>query len=114
MSAILSLRKCTPIASLAFSVFHGFRTIQRCLSPLILGKDIPTNGRMFRQALTFGSFSRSSGFATVIISGLVSEIAQTLVTIGVDLTTDEDGRDIQRRFDEIERLPGNQISHVSA
>jgi len=61
-----------------------------------------------------GSLSRSSGFATVIITGLSSEIAQTLVTIGVDLTKAEDGRDLQRGIEETERLPGNQISHVSA
>jgi len=47
------------------------------------------------------------------VTGVSSEIAQTLVTIGVDLTKDEDGRALQRRIEEIERLPGNQISRVS-
>jgi hypothetical protein len=60
-----------------------------------------------------GGSWRSFGFATVIVTGVSSEIAQTLVTIGVDLTKDEDGRALQRGIEEIERLPGNQISRVS-
>jgi len=52
--------------------------------------------------------------ATVIVSGLSSEIAQTLVTIGVDLTKMKTVGDLQGGIEEAERLLGYQIvSQVS-
>ena len=52
--------------------------------------------------------------ATVIVTGLSSEIAQTLVTIGVDLTKMKTVGDLQGGIEEAERLLGYQIiSQVS-
>ena len=47
--------------------------------------------------------------ATVIVTGLSSEIAQTLVTIGVDLTRMKTVGDLQGGIEEAERLLGYQI-----
>src|ERR1700743_208428 len=47
--------------------------------------------------------------ATVIVSGLSSEIARTLVTIGVDLTKMKTVGDLQGGIEEAERLLGYQI-----
>jgi rsbT co-antagonist protein RsbR len=47
--------------------------------------------------------------ATVIVTGLSSEIAQTLVTIGVDLTKMRTVGDLQGGIEEAERLLGYQI-----
>jgi rsbT co-antagonist protein RsbR len=53
--------------------------------------------------------------ATVIVTGLSSEIAQTLVTIGVDLTKMRTVGDLQGGIEEAERLLGYQIvSHPPA
>src|SRR6266404_1895534 len=49
--------------------------------------------------------------ATVIVTGLSSEIAQTLVTIGVDLTKMRTVGDLQGGIEEAERLLGYQIVH---
>jgi rsbT co-antagonist protein RsbR len=48
--------------------------------------------------------------ATVIITGLSSEIAQTLVTIGVDLTKMKTIGDLQGGIEEAERLLGYRVS----
>jgi rsbT co-antagonist protein RsbR len=48
--------------------------------------------------------------ATVIVTGLSSEIAQTLVTIGVDLTKMKTVGDLQGGIEEAERLLGYQIA----
>jgi rsbT co-antagonist protein RsbR len=48
--------------------------------------------------------------AGVIITGLSSEIAQTLVTIGVDLTKMNTVGDLQGGIEEAERLLGYQVS----
>ncbi|MBI2816593.1 MAG: STAS domain-containing protein [Acidobacteria bacterium] len=47
--------------------------------------------------------------ATVIVTGLSSEIAQTLVTIGVDLTKMKTVGDLQGGIEEAERLLGYKI-----
>jgi rsbT co-antagonist protein RsbR len=47
--------------------------------------------------------------ATVIVTGLSAEIAQTLVTIGVDLTKMRTVGDLQGGIEEAERLLGYQI-----
>ena len=47
--------------------------------------------------------------ATVIVTGLSSEIAQTLVTIGVDLTRMKTVGDLQGGIEEAERLLGDKI-----
>jgi rsbT co-antagonist protein RsbR len=53
--------------------------------------------------------------ATVIVTGLSSEIAQTLVTIGVDLSKMTTVGDLQGGIEEAERLLGYQIvSHPPA
>jgi len=52
--------------------------------------------------------------ATVIVTGLSSEIAQTLVTIGVDLTKMKTVGDLQGGIEEAERLLGYQIVHPAA
>lgn len=52
--------------------------------------------------------------ATVIVTGLSSEIAQTLVTIGVDLTKMRTVGDLQGGIEEAERLLGYQIVRRSA
>src|SRR5438045_3832581 len=52
--------------------------------------------------------------ATVIVTGLSSEIAQTLVTIGVDLTKMKTVRDLQGGIEEAERLLGYQIVRPAA
>jgi rsbT co-antagonist protein RsbR len=52
--------------------------------------------------------------ATVIVTGLSSEIAQTLVTIGVDLTKMKTVGDLQGGIEEAERLLGYQIVHPTA
>src|ERR1700687_4000007 len=49
--------------------------------------------------------------ATVIVTGLSSEIAETLVTIGVDLTKMKTVGDLQGGIEEAERLLGYQIVH---
>ena len=49
--------------------------------------------------------------ATVIVTGLSSEIAQTLVTIGVDLTKMKTVGDLQGGIEEAERVLGYQIVH---
>lgn len=50
--------------------------------------------------------------ATVIVTGLSSEIAQTLVTIGVDLTKMKTIGDLQGGIEEAERLLGYRVSMV--
>ncbi len=52
--------------------------------------------------------------ATVIVTGLSSEIAQTLVTIGVDLTKMRTVGDLQGGIEEAERLLGYQINRMPA
>ena len=52
--------------------------------------------------------------ATVIVTGLSSEIAQTLVTIGVDLTKMKTVGDLQGGIEEAERLLGYKVSMVQA
>ena len=47
--------------------------------------------------------------ANVIITGLSSEIAQTLVTIGVDLTKMNTVGDLQGGIEEAERLLGYEV-----
>ncbi len=47
--------------------------------------------------------------ATVIVSGIAPEIAQTLVTIGVDLTKMKTVGDLQGGIEEAERLLGYQL-----
>src|SRR6266516_2573625 len=49
--------------------------------------------------------------ASVIITGLSSEIALTLVTIGVDLSKMSAVGDLQGGIEEAERLLGYQVSH---
>src|SRR5579885_1691051 len=51
--------------------------------------------------------------ATVIVTGLSSEIAQTLVTIGVDLTKMKTVGDLQGGIEEAERLLGYKVSMVT-
>src|SRR5918995_1585191 len=50
--------------------------------------------------------------ASVIITGLSSEIAQTLVTIGVDLSKVNAVGDLQGGIEEAERLLGYEVSRV--
>ncbi len=50
--------------------------------------------------------------ASVIITGLSSEIAQTLVTIGVDLSKMNAVGDLQGGIEEAERLLGYKVSEV--
>src|ERR1700731_2360145 len=52
--------------------------------------------------------------ANVIITGLSSEIAQTLVTIGVDLTKMKTVGDLQGGIEEAERLLGYQLVRPAA
>ena len=52
--------------------------------------------------------------ATVIVTGLSSEIAQTLVTIGVDLTKMRTVGDLQGGIEEAERLLGYQLVRPAA
>src|SRR5947208_6198889 len=52
--------------------------------------------------------------ATVILTGLSSEIAQTLVTIGVDLVKMKTVGDLQGGIEEAERLLGYRISRVES
>jgi len=52
--------------------------------------------------------------ATVIVTGLSSEIAQTLVTIGVDLTKMRPVGDLQGGIEEAERLLGYQLVRPAA
>jgi len=52
--------------------------------------------------------------ATVIVTGLSSEIAQTLVTIGVDLTKMKTVGDLQGGIEEAERLLGYEIVRPTA
>jgi rsbT co-antagonist protein RsbR len=52
--------------------------------------------------------------ATVIVTGLSSEIAQTLVTIGVDLTKMRTVGDLQGGIEEAEKLLGYQIVSQSS
>jgi rsbT co-antagonist protein RsbR len=52
--------------------------------------------------------------AGVIITGLSPEIAQTLVTIGVDLTKMNTVGDLQGGIEEAERLLGFQVTRVSS
>ncbi len=51
--------------------------------------------------------------ATVIVTGLSSEIAQTLVTIGVDLAKMKTVGDLQGGIEEAERLLGYKVTQVS-
>ncbi len=51
--------------------------------------------------------------ATVIVTGLSSEIAQTLVTIGVDLAKMKTVGDLQGGIEEAERLLGYKVLQVS-
>jgi len=51
--------------------------------------------------------------ATVIVTGLSSEIAQTLVTIGVDLTKMNTVGDLQGGIEEAERLLGYKVIEMS-
>ena len=51
--------------------------------------------------------------ATVIVPGLSAEIAQTLVTIGVDLAKMKTVGDLQGGIEEAERLLGYQIARPS-
>jgi rsbT co-antagonist protein RsbR len=51
--------------------------------------------------------------ATVIITGLSPEIAQTLVTIGVDLSKMYTVGDLQGGIEEAERLLGYKVAPVS-
>jgi rsbT co-antagonist protein RsbR len=50
--------------------------------------------------------------ASVIITGLSSEIAQTLVTIGVDLSKMNAVGDLQGGIEEAERLLGYKVISV--
>ena len=50
--------------------------------------------------------------ASVIITGLSAEIAQTLVTIGVDLSKMNTVGDLQGGLEEAERLLGYKVSLV--
>ena len=50
--------------------------------------------------------------ASVIITGLSSEIAQTLVTIGVDLSKMNAVGDLQGGIEQAERLLGYQVSRA--
>ncbi len=52
--------------------------------------------------------------ASVIITGLSSEIAQTLVTIGVDLSKMNAVGDLQGGIEEAERLLGYQVSRAAS
>jgi rsbT co-antagonist protein RsbR len=52
--------------------------------------------------------------ATVIVTGLSPEIAQTLVTIGVDLTKMNTVGDLQGGIEEAERLLGYQVVQLSS
>src|SRR5512142_285321 len=52
--------------------------------------------------------------ATVIVTGLSSEIAQTLVTIGVDLSKMATVGDMQGGIEEAERLLGYHVSRAGA
>jgi rsbT co-antagonist protein RsbR len=52
--------------------------------------------------------------ANVIITGLSSEIAQTLVTIGVDLSKVNAVGDLQGGIEEAERLLGYEVTRVEA
>jgi rsbT co-antagonist protein RsbR len=52
--------------------------------------------------------------ATVIVTGLSSEIAQTLVTIGVDLTKMKTIGDLQGGIEEAERLLGYKVTMMQA
>src|SRR5579863_318993 len=52
--------------------------------------------------------------ATVIVTGLSSEIAQTLVTIGVDLTRMKTVGDLQGGIEEAERLLGYELIRPKA
>ena len=51
--------------------------------------------------------------ASVIITGLSSEIAQTLVTIGVDLSKVNAVGDLQGGIEEAERLLGYEVSRAA-
>ena len=51
--------------------------------------------------------------AGVIITGLSPEIAQTLVTIGVDLTKMNTVGDLQGGIEEAERLLGFKVTRAS-
>ena len=51
--------------------------------------------------------------ATVIVTGLSPEIAQTLVTLGVDLSKVNAVGDLQGGIEEAERLLGYQVTQVS-
>ena len=51
--------------------------------------------------------------ATVIVTGLSSEIAQTLVTIGVDLGKMKTVGDLQGGIEEAERILGYKVISAS-
>ena len=52
--------------------------------------------------------------ATVIVTGLSSEIAQTLVTIGVDLTKMKTVGDLQGGLEEADRILGYRVIATDA
>ena len=52
--------------------------------------------------------------AKVIVSGLSAEVAQTLVTIGVDLTKLNTARDLQGGMEEAEQLLGLRVVRSGA
>ena len=60
--------------------------------------------------IPFGQMFLNSLKITVIITGLSSEIAQTLVTIGVDLSKMNTVGDLQGGIEEAERLLGFEVS----
>jgi rsbT co-antagonist protein RsbR len=51
--------------------------------------------------------------ARVIVSGLSAEVAQTLVTIGVDLAKLNTVGDLQGGLEEAEQLLGYRVTRVS-
>ncbi len=51
--------------------------------------------------------------ASAIITGLSSEIAQTLVTIGVDLSKVNAAGDLQGGIEDAERLLGYEVSRAT-
>ena len=56
---------------------------------------------------------RLASWASAIITGLSSEIAQTLVMIGVDLSKMNTIGDLQGGIEEAERLLGFEVSKTS-
>jgi rsbT co-antagonist protein RsbR len=52
--------------------------------------------------------------ATVIVTGLSAEVAQTLVAIGVDLSTLNTVGDLQGGIEEADRLLGHKVVRIEA